>query len=121
MGGKMEISSRIEGDIAILNLRGRLDLTSATELKNASKDIMNLGNRKLIFNMGRVDFINSSGLGTLVSILKDVRSANGRMKLSNLAPYVKEIFEITQLTNIFDICEDEKNACRSFQEAVYLS
>jgi anti-anti-sigma factor len=117
----MEITSRIDNDVAVLNLKGRLDLSSANELKNAARDLMNLGNRKLIFNMCKVDFINSSGLGTLVSILKDVRSSNGRMKLADLAPYVKEIFEITQLNNIFDICEDEKNAFRSFQEAVYLS
>ncbi len=112
----MNISSRMDGDVAILNLSGRLDLTSANELKCASRDIMGTGSRKLILNMGKVDFINSSGLGTLVSILKDVRSANGRLKLSNLAPYVKEIFEITQLTNIFDICEDEKHAKYALQE-----
>jgi anti-sigma B factor antagonist len=114
----MNISSRIEGDVAILILTGRLDLTSANELKSASRDIMGTGSRKMILNMGKVDFINSSGLGTLVSILKDVRSANGRLKLSNLAPYVKEIFEITQLNNIFDICEDEKHAKNALADLV---
>jgi anti-anti-sigma factor len=57
-----------------------------------------------------VDFINSSGLGALVSILKDVRLVNGRMALCNLAPYVQEIFEITQLSNVFEICPTEKEA-----------
>jgi anti-sigma B factor antagonist len=114
----MNISSRVEDDIAILNIAGRLDLTSATELKNASRQFVTNGNCKLILNMGKVDFINSSGLGTLVSILKDVRSCHGRLKLSNLAPYVKEIFEITQLNNIFDICEDEKHACNALRETV---
>jgi anti-anti-sigma factor len=116
----MNISSRIEDDVAILNLNGRLDLTSANELKAASREIMGTGSRKLILNMGKVDFINSSGLGTLVSILKDVRSANGRLKLSNLAPYVKEIFEITQLSNIFDICDDEKHAKSSLSETILI-
>ena len=112
----MNISTRIEDDVAILNLSGRLDLSSATELKNASREIVGGGNCKLILNMGKVDFINSSGLGTLVSLLKDIRSSHGRLKLSNLAPYVKEIFEITQLNNIFDICEDEKHARNALRE-----
>ena len=59
-------------------------------------------------------FINSSGLGALVSILKDVRNSQGTMKLTNLAPYVKEIFDITQMSNIFDIFPDENQALSSF-------
>jgi anti-anti-sigma factor len=110
----MEISSKINGDVAIINLHGRLDMMSAADLKNASREFVNRGGCKLILNMGKVDFINSSGLGTLVSLLKDVRSANGKMKLINLAPYVKEIFDITQLSNIFEICDDERRACESF-------
>jgi stage II sporulation protein AA (anti-sigma F factor antagonist) len=104
----------MDGDVAILNLSGRLDMMSATELKSASREIVDKGSCKLVLNMGKVDFINSSGLGTLVSMLKDVRSSKGTMKLSNLAPYVKEIFDITQLSNIFDICEDEKQARGAF-------
>ena len=64
--------------------------------------------------MDKVDFINSSGLGALVSILKEVRNSQGSMRLTNLAPYVKEIFDITQLTNIFEIFPDEKQAISSF-------
>lgn len=111
----MDISRKNDGDVAILSLSGRLDLTSANELKSVSREIVGPGNCKLILNMGKVDFINSSGLGTLVSILKDVRSSSGRLKLSNLAPYVKEIFDITQLSSIFDICEDERHARKAFQ------
>jgi anti-anti-sigma factor len=63
--------------------------------------------------MDKVDFINSSGLGALVSILKEVRNHKGELKISNLADYVKEIFDITQLSSIFDICEDESHAINS--------
>jgi anti-sigma B factor antagonist len=110
----MEILKRMEGDIAVLTLNGRLDLTSASSLKDASKEVLEKESRKMILNMNQVDFINSSGLGALVSILKEVRNAQGSMKLSNLAPYVKEIFDITQLTNIFDIFPDEKQALSSY-------
>jgi anti-sigma B factor antagonist len=110
----MEIQKRIEGDVAILSLEGRLDLTSASILKDASKEVLSQFSKKMIINLDHVDFINSSGLGALVSILKEVRNAQGSMRLSNLAPYVKEIFDITQLTNIFDIFPDEKQALSSY-------
>jgi anti-sigma B factor antagonist len=110
----MDIQKRLEGDVAILALEGRLDLTSASSLKEASKNVLNNESKKVILNLDKVDFINSSGLGALVSILKEVRNSQGAMKLTNLAPYVKEIFDITQLTNIFEIFTDEKQALSSF-------
>ncbi len=110
----MDISTKIDDGIAVINVNGRLDLSSANELKEASREFISQDNCKLILNMENVDFINSSGLGALVSILKDVRSNKGALKISNLASYVREIFEITQLTNIFDICDDESHARQSF-------
>lgn len=110
----MDIQKRMEGDIAVLSIEGRLDLTSASVLKDMSKQVIKSESKKMILNLDKVDFINSSGLGALVSILKDVRSSQGSMKLTNLAPYVKEIFDITQLANIFDIFPDEKQAISSY-------
>ncbi len=110
----MNITQKDVGDVSIIGLQGRLDLTTAAELKSASRSIIDRQNCKLILNMEAVDFINSSGLGALVSILKDVRSSKGALKISNLAPYVKEIFDSTQLSNIFDICENEQTATKSF-------
>jgi anti-sigma B factor antagonist len=110
----MNIQKRMAGDVTILSLDGRLDLTSASALKEASKDVLSSSNKKMVLNLDRVDFINSSGLGALVSILKEVRNSQGSMKLTNLAPYVKEIFDITQLSNIFDIFPDESQAITSF-------
>ena len=110
----MDIQKSVKGDVTILSLAGRLDLTSASSLKEASKDILANNTKKMVLNLCEVDFINSSGLGALVSILKDVRNSQGTMKLTNLAPYVKEIFDITQLSNIFDIFPDENQALSSF-------
>ena len=110
----MQIQKRIEDDIAVLSLDGRLDLTSAKDLKDASKQVLENESKKMILNLDKVDFINSSGLGALVSILKEVRSSDGSMKLTNLAPYVKEVFDITHLSNIFEIFPDEKQALASY-------
>ncbi len=111
----MDIQKRFEGDVAILNLNGRLDLSSAALLKEASKETLGRETGKMLLNMDKVDFINSSGLGALVSILKEVRNNHGTLKLTNLAPYVREIFDITQLSNIFEIYPDEKRALASFK------
>jgi anti-sigma B factor antagonist len=108
----MDINTRIDGNVAIIDLSGRLDLASANQLKDASRKYFQKDNCKLILNMDKVDFINSSGLGALVSILKEVRNHKGEMKISNLAEYVREIFDITQLSSIFDIYEDESHALR---------
>ncbi len=110
----MDIQKRLEGNVAVLCLHGRLDLTSASSLKEVSKEVLAGEAKNMILNMDKVDFINSSGLGALVSILKEVRNSQGNMRLTNLAPYVKEIFDITQLTNIFEIFPDEKQAISSF-------
>lgn len=113
----MEITTRINEDIAIINLRGRLDLASAIDLKNASRKYYSSDNCRMVLNMEKVDFINSPGLGALVSILKEVRSHKGILKISNPADYVREIFDITQLSSIFDICENESQALQSFKAA----
>jgi len=66
-------------------------------------------------SLAEVDFINSSGLGVLVSIMKEIRLNKGRLTLSNLASYVQEIFEITQLSHIFEIYVTEEEAIGSYQ------
>jgi anti-anti-sigma factor len=114
----MDISCRFDGDVATFDISGRLDQDSAGQLKAASREIVAAGNCKMIIDMSRLEFINSSGLGSLVSLLKDIRTNNGSLKLVIPAPFIREIFEITQLCNIFDIYSDEKNARRSFNEAL---
>jgi anti-sigma B factor antagonist len=110
----MNIAARTDGDIAVIKLQGRLDLTSACELKNASRKYYTANNCKLVLDLEKVDFINSSGLGALVSILKEVRNHNGSLKIARPGNYVREIFNITQLSRIFDICEDESQALKDF-------
>ncbi|MBD3169665.1 MAG: anti-sigma factor antagonist [candidate division Zixibacteria bacterium] len=110
----MEIQKGVNGDVAVLKLDGRLDLESSTVLKSATNELIQDKFNKMIFDLQSVDFINSSGLGALVSILKNVRSNQGNLKLSGLAPYVKEVFDITQLSNIFEIYQDEQQAMESF-------
>ena len=109
----MDITTKSHDSYTTLHLKGRLDLNSSAELKEQIKDHLNNNFINLILDLSDVDFINSSGLGTLVSILKNVRIVNGKMVLCNLAQYVQEIFEITQLSHIFDIYPTEQEAAAS--------
>ncbi|HUU45658.1 MAG TPA: STAS domain-containing protein, partial [Acidobacteriota bacterium] len=69
---------------------------------------------QIVLDCEGLDFINSSGLGALVSVLKDVRLAGGRLVLCRLAPYVDEIFEITGLKRVFDVYRSVGDALASF-------
>ena len=113
----MEINIKDEGQVCILNLQGRLDLASGTDLKNEIKKLFEEEKNLVHLNLQEVEFINSSGLGALVSIMKEIRLRKGRLTLSNLASYVKEIFEITQLSHIFEIFETEPEAINSYKTA----
>lgn len=114
----MNITVREDGSVAILKLSGRLDLNSGTVLKEQVKKLFAKNTTSVHLNMAEVEFINSSGLGALVSIMKEARTRRGRLTLSNLATYVQEIFEITQLSHIFEIFPGEREALQSFQSAV---
>ncbi|UCD63439.1 MAG: STAS domain-containing protein [Candidatus Zixiibacteriota bacterium] len=110
----MEIELREEGGVVVLTLKGRLDLASGSGLKDQVKDLLSREKSLLHLNLSHVDFINSSGLGVLVSIMKEARLRKGRLTLSNLASYVQEIFEITQLSHIFEIFPTESEALKSY-------
>lgn len=111
----MEISKHEDGSMAILNLSGRLDLASGSHLKEEIKKLFEKNITSIHLNLAKVEFINSSGLGSLVSIMKEIRLLKGRLTLSNLAGYVQEIFDITQLSHIFEIYTTEQEALSSYQ------
>lgn len=114
--GEEVMDCRLEShaDVDVLHVAGRLDLVSSNTLKDSVRQRLQQKRTRLVLEMRGLDFINSSGLGALVSIFKDVRLVNGRLILAGLAPYVQEIFEITQLTNVFEICKTESDAIQSF-------
>ncbi len=113
----MEITTTEVNDVRILALSGRLDLASGTVLKQQVKEHFAQEARSFHLNLSGVEFINSSGLGTLVSIMKEVRLRKGRLTLSDLASYVQEIFDITQLSHIFEIFGTQEEALNSYQPA----
>ncbi|MGH8015489.1 MAG: STAS domain-containing protein [Candidatus Zixiibacteriota bacterium] len=109
----MKITVKDEGAAKIVSLDGRLDLATGGELKEEIKKHCEGGTRRIHLNLQKVDFINSSGLGAMVSVMKQVRSKKGKLTLSNLAPHVREIFDITQLSHVFEIYDTQNEAMAS--------
>jgi anti-anti-sigma factor len=116
MEEQMEITSRENQGLLVLNLKGRLDFATSNSLKEEILRHITESRNRILLNMSQIDFVNSSGLGSLVSILKEIRLAKGRLALCNLATYVQEIFEITQLSHIFEIYDAEPDALEALAE-----
>jgi anti-anti-sigma factor len=114
----MDYPKREENGVMVIELTGRLDLTSGNALKDGVKELLTGGKASIHLNLKEVEFVNSSGLGALVSIMKEIRLHRGRLTLSDLADYVREIFDITQLSHIFEIFATESEALNSYQVPV---
>lgn len=97
----------------VLFLDGRLDMATGGVLKEEISKLCANGSIRIHLNFNKIDFINSSGLGALVSIMKQVRLNNGRLTLSNMASYVREIFDLTQLSHVFEIYDSQAEALAS--------
>ena len=110
----MKISQQQIEDVDVLVLKGRLDAASAKELKGQVNSLEQENRVKLIIDMAGVDFIDSSGLGSLVSSLRKVNEKQGDIRVVALQKQVRSVFELTRLHCIFGIFDDVEAAVRSF-------
>ena len=110
----MVISQNQIEDLDVLVLKGRLDAASAKELKGRVNALVQENRVKLIIDMAGVDFIDSSGLGSLVSSLRKVNEKQGDIKVVALQKQVRSVFELTRLHCIFGISDDVEAALKSF-------
>ena len=99
----MAVTHHQDGDFTVLSINGRFDALGARELKNVVSLLLDGKIKRFIFDMAGVNFIDSSGLGTLVGILRTVEKEGGQIRIAGLIPEVLIIFELTRLHRIFDI------------------
>jgi anti-sigma B factor antagonist len=112
------ISSVIEQDgVTILTLEGRLDAVSAPGAKAELHALIASGKRRLVLNLDKTGFIDSAGLGALVSCLRHCAAEGGDLRLAEVPPFCRSIFELTRLTRIFDVNETQEQAVASFADA----
>jgi anti-sigma B factor antagonist len=110
----MGLRSENRNGLIVCHVEGEIDINTAPDIKKAFDKIISKKEPKIIVNLSRVSYVDSSGLATLVEVLKNMRSYGGKMKLTNLSPKVKSLFEITKLEKLFEIMGDEKDAIATF-------
>ena len=103
-------------DIAVVDFSGKITLgEGSSTLRRTIRDLIEKGHRKIVLNLYDVDYIDSSGIGELVSAYTTVRNASGELKLLHLTKRVHDLLQITRLFTVFDVQSDEDNALRSFR------
>jgi anti-sigma B factor antagonist len=114
----MITSSRQVGGVTIVDISGRIVLGEESgALRELVCDLLSKGHKKILFNLADVNYIDSSGLGCLVSAFTSLRRQQGELKLLNLTNKVHDLMQITKLYTVFDIMDDEAVAVKSFGQS----
>ena len=106
----MEISTRKDQACTIVDLVGEVDIHGTPQLKEALSSLTKEGSLKLLVNLSKVTYIDSSGLGVLVGALKEATKQGGRLVLAGMTRDVKTVFDLTRLAKFFEIYDDEATA-----------
>jgi anti-sigma B factor antagonist len=102
------------GGVYMVKVEGQLIVGNRQELKSAVQQALDQGERRFLIDFSRTGYIDSSGLGALVSISKKVREQGGELKLSGLNEDLRSLFELTKLDTLFTIAETPEQALSSF-------
>jgi anti-sigma B factor antagonist len=111
----VSLKTRQVGDVSVMDVAGRITLgEGSSALRDAMRDMVSKNQKKILLNLGEVSYIDSSGIGELVSGFTTVTNSGGQLKLLNLNKRVKDLLQITKLYTVFDVHDDEAGAIRSF-------
>jgi anti-sigma B factor antagonist len=111
----VKLSTRQVGDVSVVDVAGRITLgEGSSALRETLRDMVSKNQKKILLNLGDVSYIDSSGIGELVSGFTTVTNSGGQLKLLNLNKRVKDLLQITKLYTVFDVHDDEAHAIRAF-------
>ena len=112
----LTIASREVDGVTVLDLSGRITLgEGSVQLRDAIRDLIGKGQKKILLNLGDVTYIDSSGLGEMVSAYTTARNQSASLKLLQLNKKVKDLLQLTKLYKVFDIYDDEASGIASFK------
>ena len=105
---------QIDG-VAVVDVSGRITLgEGSSSVRDSLRELIGKGEKKILLNLSDVSYIDSSGIGELVSAYTTISNQGGTLKLVGLTKRVKDLLQITKLYTVFDVHEDEAHAIRSF-------
>ena len=111
----VKLTTRQVGDVTVVDAAGRITLGEGASLfRDKIRDLATGGNKKLLLNLAEISYIDSSGIGELVSGFTTVTNQGGVVKLLNLTKRVQDLLQITKLYTVFEVFDDETKAVRSF-------
>ena len=111
----VKLSTRQVGDVSVVDVAGRITLgEGSSALRETLREMVSKNQKKILLNLGDVSYIDSSGIGELVSGFTTVTNSGGQLKLLNLNKRVKDLLQITKLYTVFDVHDDEAHAIRAF-------
>ena len=111
----VKLTTRQVGDVTVVDAVGRITLgEGASTFRDTIRDLVSNGQKKLLLNLAEVSYIDSSGIGEMVSGFTTVTNQGGQVKLLNLTKRVKDLLQITKLYTVFEVFEDEAAAVRSY-------
>lgn len=111
----VKLNTRQVGDVTVIDAAGRITLgEGSSTFRDSIRDLVAKGNKKVVLNLAEVSYIDSSGIGELVSAFTTVANQGGSLKLLNLGKRVQDLLQITKLYTVFEVHEDEAAAVRSF-------
>jgi len=114
----MKATIRQVDSVIVIDISGRITLgEGCAQLRELIRDQLSKGNKQILLNLADVTYIDSSGIGELVSAFTAVSNQGGQLKLLNLTKKVHDLLQITKLYTVFDIHDDEAKGIASFQHA----
>lgn len=113
---RLEVGTRIVDGVAIVNISGRLTLgnESSGKLRKTVNELLEGGNKKILLDLGAVSYLDSSGLGELVSSYSSAAGHGSTIKLLNLQQKAKDLLQMTKLHTLFEVSDNEAEAIASF-------
>jgi anti-sigma B factor antagonist len=110
----MEVRVTDHDSIKIVEVEGEVDLYSSPQLRKILMDLTKEERKSILVELGKVKYMDSSGIATLVEALQQISKYNGKLKLANLRDAVRDVFELSRLDKVFDIYPTINDALKAF-------
>ena len=113
---ELNINERQAGDVTVLDMSGKITIgEGSVSLRTAIRRLLEEGKKRILLNLAGVSYIDSSGIGELVSSYTAINKEGGQLKLLNLTQKIKDLLTITKLLTVFDVYDSEADALNSFK------
>jgi len=113
---ELNINERQAGDVTVLDMSGKITIgEGSVALRSAIRRLLEEGKKRILLNLAGISYVDSSGIGELVSSYTAINKEGGQLKLLNLTQKIQDLLTITKLLTVFDVYESEADALNSFK------